>query len=251
LICTISLPEFEGPLDLLLYLVEKHEVDIYEVNVATVAQQYLAHLQALEELDIDLASEFYLMAVRLLAIKARALLPRALDESQSAATVVGDEDPQRSLIRELVAYRMCKVQAAALASLYTEQCRRYGRPPMMTDTGTEDVTPAHVGVAPSADVLAASYADSLARARRRQPRVIPADGSNVRQRMAQLLRSLRRADGILFSALRALAATRREVVVTFLALLELLRRRRVLVHQPEAFADFRIELPRRNKEASR
>jgi chromatin segregation and condensation protein Rec8/ScpA/Scc1 (kleisin family) len=115
---------------------------------------------------------------------------------------------------------------------------------------TGDVPPVQGGIAPTADALAASYAASLARARRRQPRLIPADGSNVRQRMAQLLRSLRKTDGILFSALRALVATRREIVVTFLALLELVRRRRVLVRQPEAFADFRIELPRRNKEAS-
>jgi len=248
LICTISLPEFEGPLDLLLYLVEKHEVDIYEVNVATVAQQYLAHLKALEELDLDLASEFYLMAVRLLAIKARALLPRALDQATAAETAADNEDPQRSLIRELVAYRMCKAHAATLAGLYMEQSRRFGRPPMATDVG--DSPTADDGAGPSTDALAASYAASLARARRRQPRLIPADGSNVRQRMAQLLRSLRKADGILFSALRALVATRREIVVTFLALLELVRRRRVLVHQPEAFADFRIELPRRNKEAS-
>lgn len=246
MICTISLPSFEGPLDLLLYLVEQHELDIYQVNVADVAQQYLAHLRAMEELDLDLASEFYLMAVRLLAIKARSLLPvSAIMRGSDGIEADAADDPQRALIRELIAYRQSRDQAAVLAGLAAEQARRYGRSPV---TGLDEQSPRLEGdAAPSPVTLADLYSASLARSLRRRPRVITADGMSLRQRMAQVLQVLRRADGMLFTVLQRAAASRREVVLTFLAVLELMRRRRVSVHQPSLFADFSIALARRGR----
>jgi len=164
-----------------------------------------------------------------------------------AATGEDQDDPRKVLLRELVAYRHCRQQAALLAELAEEQGRRFTRPVSLVDDEARPSTP--VGTAPSVFDLAESYSSCLARARRRRPRLITADLLSVRQRMAQLLRSLRKVDGMLFSAMRLAAATRREVVVTFLAVLELVRRRRIIVHQSELFADFRVALPRRRKEA--
>jgi segregation and condensation protein A len=248
-VCTITLPSFEGPLDLLLYLVEKQELDITEINVATVAQQYLAHLKAMREMDLDLASEFYLMAVRLLAIKARALLPRAITAQAEAGAGDEEEDPRKALIRELVEYRRCRQQAALLEALAAQQALRFPHPaPAAAD---DDAGVRLLGPAPPPSALAAAYDEALRRAARRRPRVIAGEQFTVRQRMAELLRSLRRSGATLFSKLRLLATCRRELIVTFLALLELARRRRVVIHQQEPFADFQVRLSGRAKEAGR
>jgi len=240
--CTITLPLFEGPLDLLLYLVEKHELDIYEINVASVADQYLRHLRSLEQLDLEVASEFYLMAVRLLSIKARALLPqRHAPAGEPAADE--PEDPRAQLIRELVAYRRCQQRAASLDSLATGQSRLYA-PPLRLAEATAAMP--HMwtqhAAAPPLPALQEAYQLALARARGRGPRVITRDAFTMRQRMAELLRLLRQQGRLAWQAISAGPEGRREFVVTFLSLLELMRRRRIQVRQPGPFADLTVTL---------
>ncbi len=244
-LCTITLPLFEGPLDLLLYLVEKQELDIYKINVSSVAEQYLAHLRALRQLDLDLASEFYLMAVRLVSIKARALLPRrSVDPADDVTGAT--EDPRGELIRELVEYRRCRERAACLSQLGTQQAQLFG-PPTRLDDALEAMPHMwmHGQQAPPPLTLLAAYQAAMARARRRGPRVITPDTISMRQRMAQLLRMLRRTGQAALPALSGSLEGRREFVMTFLALLELMRRRRLIVHQPAPFADLNVALTSR------
>jgi segregation and condensation protein A len=268
--CTITLPLFEGPLDLLLYLVEKQELDIQSISVARVAEQYLAYLQQLTELDLDVASEFYLMAVRLLSIKARSLLPQPKRSGAgvleargaaggpgagtgglgSAADGNGSEvddggDGRETLIRELEEYRSFRRRAALLGELAQEQAKRYGRPAASPWSSQAAAWLDYPAKAPPPAALYDAYLAVLARHRARLPRVITPEALTVRRRMADVLRYLRRSGATLFSGLARASASRRDVVVTFLALLELIRRRRIRVEQPAPFADLAISMAER------
>ena len=240
--CTITLPLFEGPLDLLLYLVEKHELDIYEINVASVADQYLRHLRSMAQLDLEVASEFYLMAVRLLSIKARALLPRR-GAPVGEPAIDDPEDPRAQLIRELVAYHRCQQRAAFLGSLATTQSRLFA-PPLRPGEATAAMPHmwTQYATAPPLLALQEAYQLALARARGRGPRFISRDAFTLRQRMAELLRLLRQQGRLAWQAISAGPEGRREFVVTFLSLLELMRRRRIQVRQPAPFADLTVTL---------
>lgn len=235
---TITLPVFEGPLDLLLYLVEKQELDIHGVDVAAVAQQYLAHLRAMEELDLELASEFFVMAVRLLGFKARALLPPPVAAAAEGASEA-PEDPRTVLIRELMDYRICRDRARALEALAAEQGKRYARAPAGSQGdlwGPEDD-------ALSPSLLVEAYRLTRARTARRL-QVIPAEVLTVRRRMVELLFRLRAKGMEVLAAVCGAGASKREFVMTLLALLELLRRRWVTVVQPAPFAEIRVAVMR-------
>ncbi|MDP2872592.1 MAG: segregation/condensation protein A [Bacillota bacterium] len=239
LVLTITLPVFEGPLDLLLYLVEKQELDIYRVDVAAVAEQYLAHLRAMEELDLELASEFFVLAVRLLGLKARALLPSGGLDTAGEQPPAG-EDPRTVLIRELMDYRRCRARAIAIGVLAADQGLRFARTP----TGLHDgraVSPDNETLA--LDVLTRAYRSARVRSLHRV-QVIPAEVLTVRRRMVQLLLRLRGGGEETFAAVCRAGSSRREFVVTLLAILELLRRRRLTAAQPGPFADIRLEMRR-------
>jgi segregation and condensation protein A len=236
---TITLPVFEGPLDLLLYLVEKQELDIYRVDVASVAHQYVAHLRALEQLDLELASEFFVMAVRLLSLKARALLPSPQAETtQDAGFVL--EDPRDTLIRELMDYRRCRERSKSLEALAAEQGRRFARAP--AGLGGSLALPDEEEVLPPS-LLLQSYCAVRARLAGRL-RVIPAEVLTVRRRMVELLFRLRSKGTEVFAAVCGAQTSRREFVVTVLALLELLRRRRVTAVQQSPFGDILVGIRR-------
>src|SRR6476661_7149152 len=117
----IELPEFHGPLDLLLYLVKKNEVDVRDIPVARVAEQFLEHLAVLQVADIELAGDFLVTAATLLEIKSKMLLP------QEAAPEAEEADPRRELVRQLVEYKKFKEAAAHLESRAAEQQRRLPR----------------------------------------------------------------------------------------------------------------------------
>lgn len=236
---TITLPVFEGPLDLLLYLVEKQELDIYQVDVASVAHQYVAHLRALETLDLELASEFFVMAVRLLSLKARALLP-----SPASASVEDDsaapEDPRDILMRELMDYRRCRERAKAMEALAAEQGRRFARAPAGLHGGA--AAPDEEEVLPLA-LLEQAHVSARARMAGRL-RIIPAEVLTVRRRMVEMLFRLRSKGTEVMGAVCIVGVSRRDFVVTMLALLELLRRRRVTAIQPKPFADILVGIRR-------
>src|SRR3954464_11619576 len=123
----VQLDIFEGPLDLLLYLVKKEEVDIYEVNLTKIATQFIEYVQVMKELDLDIAGEFLVMAATLMYIKSRELLPK--DQQVQATEEEDEEDPRWELIRQLVEYKKFKDAAAQLQRREVEMDLIYPRQP--------------------------------------------------------------------------------------------------------------------------
>jgi segregation and condensation protein A len=228
----LKLPVFEGPLDLLLHLIQKQELNIYDIPIAAVTEQYVAYLATMRELDLEIASEFLVMAATLLALKARQLLPKP----EKAEPLDGEEeeiDPRQALVDSLIEYRRYKEVAAALRGMEETQALRFWRPP-------EEAQPVPPGLSPEvtlADLVAAlrQVAESLSP---EEPALIKRDEITLRDKMRQLLRRLSLSrKGLNFGQITGSNPSRLNVVVSFLAVLELIRQRRVVVQQPMPFGE--------------
>lgn len=231
----LSLAVFEGPLDLLLHLVRREELNIYDIPIARITDQYLQYLRQMSELDLEIASEFLVMAATLLQIKARMLLPRP----PQSADAGGEEeaDPRQMLIEQLIEYRRYKEAAAELAGLAAEEALRFSRPPI-------DIGPAEPGLPADLDLarLIAAMRALLAEAEPTPPAAITRELYTIRQRMDFILGRLNEARRVSFRALFGLRFTRDEVVATFLAVLELVRGQLVSVRQSERLGEIELEL---------
>ncbi|HEV3469341.1 MAG TPA: segregation/condensation protein A [Pyrinomonadaceae bacterium] len=223
----LVLGEFAGPLDLLLYLIRQEQVDIYDIPVARITDEYLRHLRALQSMDITLASDFLVMAATLIEIKSRMLLPRdpTLSEEEQAA-----DDPRRELIERLLEHQKYKAAAQMLWSRATVERAVYTRAPIETDKNNPEV-------AAGAFDLLRVFQEILAR--RKEEVLLEIERDEVT--MAEMLERLRNA---IFSAgelnLReffARAETRRELVLAFLSVLELVRTTEIRLFQAQTFGD--------------
>jgi segregation and condensation protein A len=227
---------FEGPLDLLLYLIKKEEVDIYEVNLTRLATQFIEYIEVMRMLDLDIAGEFLVMASTLMYIKSRELLP--VDQQVAVEGEEEGEDPRWELIRQLVEYKKFKDAAAQLQVLEGRQENVYPRLPVkpeFADTATAD----RVNV--SLFDLINAVNNVLKRINQREDlRDIFEDKWTVSDKIEQLLRLLKENAALKFSTLFASATSRSEVVVTFLALLELIRLKQILATQLQAFGEIEI-----------
>ncbi|MCX8090947.1 MAG: segregation/condensation protein A [Verrucomicrobiae bacterium] len=229
---------FEGPLDLLLYLIKKEEVDIYEVNLTRLAEQFIEYIELMRELDLDVAGEFLVMAATLMYIKSRELLP--VDQRAEAQDEDEGDDPRWELIRQLVAYKKFKDAAARLQELELRQEAIYPRAPARPEV--EAPAPPVRPEVSIFDLLSAVNEVLKRFSARTELRDIFEDRWTVSDKIGHILRVLAERGRALFSELFAGAASRTEVVVTFLALLELIRLKQVTAHQPEEFGE--IELRR-------
>jgi segregation and condensation protein A len=228
---------FEGPLDLLLYLIKKEEVDIYEVNLTKLATQFIEYIDLMRILDLEIAGEFLVMAATLMYIKSRELLPVDQQVKPEGEDDDGD-DPRWELIRRLVEYKKFKDAAAQLQSLETQQENTFPRLPAKPEFETE---PAPVrGEASLFDLLNAVNAILKRVSEREELRDIFEDKWTVSQKIEFLLELIRDQAEIRFSTLFEAATSRSEVVVTFLALLELIRLRRITAMQPDPFGEIFI-----------
>lgn len=229
---------FEGPLDLLLYLIKKDEVDIYEVNLTKLATQFIEYVDVMRRLDLDIAGEFLVMASTLMYIKSRELLPKDLQVQTDDED--DGEDPRWELIRQLVEYKKFKDAAAQLHQFEIAQESIYPRVPGKLEFASDRP-------APRPDVslfdLINAVTVVLKRFNQREDlRDIFEDKWTVSEKIEELLHRLEQASALKFSELFAAATSRSEVVVTFLAILELMRLNRIAATQPEAFGE--IELVR-------
>ncbi len=230
---------FEGPLDLLLYLIKKEEVDIYEVNLTQLATQFLEYLEVMRMLDLDIAGEFLVMASTLLYIKSRELLP-----VEQQVAVEGEEDlddPRWELIRQLVEYKKFKDAAARLQQLESEQEKVFPRLPIKPEFAPEPVV-----AAPEASLfdLINAVNKILKRVNQREDlRDIFEDKWTVSEKIDEIVGRIRTRSSVRFSSLFASATSRTEVVVTFLALLELIRLKQVVAVQSEHFGEIEIGQP--------
>jgi segregation and condensation protein A len=224
----VRIENFEGPLDLLLHLIKKNEINIYDIPVAMIAQQYLEYLEAMEELNLNVAGDFLVMAATLLQIKSRMLLPadeRAEDEEEGP-------DPREELVRRLLEYKAYKEAASHLD----------GQERMWREIFWREEVPAVEQIEedlPLENVSLFDLVDALQEVLNRNPssrllEIVP-DNLTVRERMNLILETLEGKDSVSFAALFEGSIHRVMIVVTFLALLELMRLRVARVFQAETF----------------
>ena len=234
----VKLEVFEGPLDLLLYLIKRDEVDIYDISIERIAKQYLEYMAAFQVLNIDVAGEFIVMAANLLYIKSRTLLPK---DQQMAEEDAEEDDPRWELIRQLIEYKKFKEAASHLRTLEASQERLFPRHPV----APEFVPPGNllieeVGIF---DLINA-FQNTLKRLEansREDLREIFEESFTVSDKIDFLLRVISSGLAVRFEECFADAASRAEIVVTFLAMLELIRLKQLRVRQESDFEQIWIE----------
>jgi segregation and condensation protein A len=220
----IKLEMFEGPLDLLLHLTREHEIDILDIPISKITEEYLRYLALMQELDLDVAGEFLLMAATLIHIKSKMLLP---PEEGAEGEPAEEEDPRAELVDRLLQYKKFKESAQTLGLLEAEQARLHRRGGPSIDLMVEG--PLAVSLL---DLLRA-FRDVLRRADVPALLEITPEELNVGQRIVLLLDRLAGESPLEFSRLFEGSVRRTEIIVTFLALLELLRRRLATARQAE------------------
>jgi segregation and condensation protein A len=234
----VQTPVFDGPFDLLLHLILAEQVDLYEVSLATIVDGYLAELERMEELDLDVASEFLLIAATLVELKSRRLLPQSDDLDLDEELALWEE--RDLLLHRLVECKTFKEAAIALSVLAGEASRTAGR--------AVGVDERYVGLMP--DLLEGVTGDDLRRAylRAMAPKPVPGIDldhvapirASVTDAIAELVDELPRVGRITFRDLSGDLVERLEVVVRFLAVLELFKLGMVDIDQPRTFGDIEI-----------
>ena len=229
----VRLQNFEGPLDLLLHLIKKHELDIYDIPIALITKQYLAYLDLMQELNLDVAGEFLVMAATLIHIKSRTLLPRP-DPTQEDPL----EDPREALVRRLIEHQKFKAAAELLHEKEIQRSAQWLRP----DGRVSDVVGELAEPEVEVDLfsLVTAFQQVLERAKQRPRVVLPIEQVPIETRIEQLLLRLSTTDACGFEDLFADVQTRAGMVVTFLALLEMIRLKLVRVFQQGNFGPIRV-----------
>ena len=234
----IKLEIFEGPFDLLFHLIDKNEVDIYDIPIAQITEQYLEYVAVMQMLDLEVASEFLVMAASLLAIKAKMLLPKTPVEDELTEV---EYDPRDELVEKLLEYKKFKVMAEYFQEQEIFMNRVYTRPneeEMFYHLFKEE-NPLE-GISMSS--LLEALTEVLERAVDRElTGEIPRDEVTTREKMKEIMHRLFFHDrGITFNDLFHSNVTRVEVIVTFLALLELIKLGKIRAYQSKAFGEIMI-----------
>jgi segregation and condensation protein A len=227
---------FEGPLDLLLYLIKKEEVDIYSVNLTKLATQFIEYIEMMREFDLEIAGEFLVMASTLMYIKSRELLP--VDQQAQVEEEEDGEDPRWELIRQLVEYKKFKDAAAKLQELEARQEGVFPRLPIKPVF--EEEKPAIKPEVTIFDLLNAVNSVLKRFEQRDNPREIFEDKWSVSQKIEQIVNLMTTKANVRFSELFEDATSRSEVVCTFLALLELIRLKQLVCAQSSDFGEIEI-----------
>ncbi|KGX92213.1 segregation and condensation protein A [Pontibacillus halophilus JSM 076056 = DSM 19796] len=237
---TVKLDSFEGPLDLLLHLINRYEIDIYDIPVKTITEQYMAYVRTMQELELNIASEYLVMAATLLAMKSGMLLPN--QEIEVEDDEYEEEDPREQLMNQLLQYRKYKEAAQTLKERENDTHQIFTRPAQSLDeyrTKEEDgLTQGEVTVY---DMIGAMK-NMLKRKQWDQPLEARVERQEIpiSERMEEVLTKVRGAkSGIHFTELFPVP-TRSHVVVTFIAILELMKNRSIYCEQQHHFEDIVI-----------
>jgi segregation and condensation protein A len=231
----VRLEHFDGPLDLLLHLIKKNEVNIYDIPIALITQQYLDALHLMEELDLDVAGEFLVMAATLIHVKSKMLLPRP----ETAAGVEADEeDPRDALVRRLLEHQKYKAAAGLLHEREQVRAAQWLRPDeRVAEIAGEDVEPE---LEVDLFSLLTAFQAVVQRAKQRPKVLLPPEQISVESRIDQLLVRLSETEACGFEDLFSDADDRAGLIVTFLALLEMIRLKLVRVFQSGSFGPIRV-----------
>ena len=232
---TIRLESFEGPLDLLLYLIQSHELDISKVSIARITDQYLAYVRLMQELNFDTASEFLVMAATLLHWKSRSLLPQDEKKERGASDGLGeDEFTQEDLIRQLREHQMFLKAGETLGTLVMLGddvfTRSNEKPEIQKVWKTMDMSS-----------LALCYQDILVRARKRK-HVLRKETVSITDKIAEFADKLPINQLTELAKLMSMVPDRPEIVATFLATLELCKLKKMRVHQEVTYSPIYVEL---------
>lgn len=229
----VDLDTFRGPLDLLLFLVKRNEVDICDIPIARLAEQFLDYLNVLQLVDVERAGDFLVMAATLMEIKSKLLLPR------SEVVAEEEDDPRRQLVQQLLEYKKFKDAAALLETRAEQQLTRHARqaPPAAGPTPEQPLR--HVELWDLVSAFGRLMRETLAL----QPRQIVVDETPQHVYMEQIVDRLAREPRLPFTALFTPPHHRVRLVGLFLAVLELIRRGQLLAEQPEPFGEIWLAPP--------
>src|SRR5690349_7049092 len=231
----VRLTNFEGPLDLLLHLIKKSEVSIYDIPIVRITSQYIEYIDLMQELNLDVAGEFLVMAATLIHIKSRMLLPRP-DPTQEDP----EEDPREALVRRLLEHQKFK----AAAELLHERAVLRGAQWIRPDGRIAEIAGDDYAYEPEVEVdlfsLLAAFRGVLERAKQRPKLLLPPEEVPVEVRIDQLLAMLSETEACGFEDLFAKDDSRGAMIVTFLALLEMIRLKLIRVFQTAAFGPIRV-----------
>ena len=231
----VKLENFEGPLDLLLFLIKKNEVSIYDIPIALITAQYLATIELMQELNLDVAGEFLVMAATLIHIKSKMLLPRP----ETAAAVEGEEeDPRDALVRRLLEHQKFKAAAGLLHEREQLRAAQWQRPDERVAAIAGDDYEPEIEV--DLFSLLTAFQQVVERAKLRPKMVLPPEQIPVEVRIDQLLARLSETEACGFEDLFSDVHDRSGLIVTFLALLEMIRLKLVRVFQSGSFGPIRV-----------
>lgn len=234
---TVKIDAFEGPLDLLLHLINRYEIDIYDIPVAEITEQYVSYIHTMQQLELDVASEYLVMAATLLAMKSQMLLPN--QDLEIEDDEYEEEDPREELMRRLIEYRKYKEAADDLKERELEANQIYTRPPQSLDEYQEEEKP----VTTQGDVTIYDMIGAMQKLFKRKKLEQPLETRIQRQeipiqdRMEEVLKEIEHhKGGVSFYNLFPVS-TRSHIVVTFIAILELMKNRKILCEQSSHFEE--------------
>jgi segregation and condensation protein A len=230
----VDLEVFRGPLDLLLFLVKRNEVDVCDIPIARIADQFKQYMEVLKLIDVELAGDFLVMASTLMEIKSRMLLPR------TEAPEEDEGDPRQELVRQLIEYQKFKEATSLLNAQAEQQAQRLGRVPVVPRSGPDPAKQPLRAV--ELWDLVSAFGRLMRETLAGQPETIALDFTPTQKYMDGIVQRLEREGGLAFSALFEPPHTRGRMVGFFLAILELIKASRIRVIQDELYADFRVTL---------
>ncbi|RTR30528.1 segregation/condensation protein A [Robertmurraya yapensis] len=235
----VKIDAFEGPLDLLLHLINRLEIDIYDIPVSEITEQYLFYIHTMKELELDVASEFLVMAATLLAIKSKMLLPKHEESLEDDFEFEIEEDPRDELVERLIEYRKYKEAASDLKSLESERGLMFTKPPSdLAEYVSEENTERRDLDVSLYDMLGALQ--KLLRRKKLQrplPTKIQRQEIPIEQRMEEIVNELRTHKGRRSFFDLFPVPEKEHIVITFLAVLELMKRREIIVEQESNFTE--------------
>lgn len=231
----IRLDNFTGPLDLLLFFIRRHEIDIMDIPIARITEEYLEFIRAAQTLNVAIAGEFLVMAATLMRIKVRMLLPVVSDDDGEEV-----EDPRTELVQRLLEYKRFKEAADNLREMNDQQSRRFSRPALSDYDWLEGDPAVYLE-----DISVFEIVQAFKELLEKMPPVLSydleRDAVSVKEKIAFLMTKLTEKSQYKFSELFSTLESKRDLIATFIAVLELVRDDRIRVVQKAVFSDFVIK----------
>lgn len=233
---------FEGPLDLLLHLIDKSEIDIHDIPIAQITEQYMEYVQTMQELELEVASEFLVMAATLLSIKSKMLLPKPPKIELEGFDGEEELDPREELVMKLIEYRKYKSMAEQLREMEVARSLIYSREPQDLSPFLPETTDNPLKGVHLADLMLAFQRTLKRMSSRNRVARIRRDEISVKDRIVEIVRLLEASrEPVLFTSLFVGDRGREEMVVTFLAILELMKMKQIRCRQTGLFDDIVIQ----------